>query len=318
MELSFCIVNTNGREHLQRCLASIEANWPADIEAEVLVVDNASDDGSADAARAFAAAHPELGTRFRLIENARRLGKADNDSTLLSEASGEYALLLNEDSEILPGCAEALLGALRADPAAAAAGAQLLGPDGSRSACAWRLPGVATALAQATFTHRLFVTQSGTTAREVGWVQSAAMLVRRDAAAQVGYLDSAFFVYSDETDFCKRLHDAGWRILFSPEAEAIHHEQLTTDTAQGSRRAVEFHRNRDLYMRKHHSPLAAWFVRALTAWNYAARTAVALVLPGRAASRYWLHARLAIRPQGEGVREVAAAHNAQLDRERSV
>ena len=87
--------------------------------------------------------------------------------------------------------------------------------------------------------------------REVGWVQSSAMLVRREAAEQVGWLDGDFFVYSDETDFCKRLRDAGWRILFVPGARAVHHDQLGTDAAAMSRRIVEFHRNRDLYFRKH-------------------------------------------------------------------
>ncbi len=107
------------------------------------------------------------------------------------------------------------------------------------------------------------------------------MLVRREAAEQVGYLDPAFFVYSDETDFQKRLGDAGWEILFVPDALAVHHEQLTFDRSAGERRVVEFHRNRDLYMRKHHGAAAALAVRLLTAWNYAVRTVVAAVVPGQ-------------------------------------
>ena len=99
-------------------------------------------------------------------------------------------------------------------------------------------------------------------------MQSSAMLVRRSAAEEVGWLDPAFFVYSDETDFEKRLRDAGWRILLVPEARAIHHEQLSTGGVP-ERRIVEFHRNRDLYMRKHHSTPEAWVVRVLTAFTYA-------------------------------------------------
>ena len=91
----------------------------------------------------------------------------------------------------------------------------------------------------------------------MGWAQSSAMLVRRSAAEEVGWLDPAFFVYSDETDFCKRLHDAGWDRLHVPGARAVHHDQLTTDVAQARPRIVEFHRNRDLYMRKHHGSGAA-------------------------------------------------------------
>ena len=89
--------------------------------------------------------------------------------------------------------------------------------------------------------------------RRVDWAQSSALLVRREAAAAVGYLDPDFFVYYDECDFCKRLADAGHPTLFVPAAEAVHHDQLSTDLAAGLPRIVEFHRNRDLYMRKHHS-----------------------------------------------------------------
>ena len=260
MDLSLCIVNTNGREHVLRCLAAIRPNLPDGGTPEVLLLDNASDDGSADAVRAWNEGPDGLGGALRVIAQKRREGKALNDTRLLREARGELCLLLNEDSELRPGAVEALAVALAANPHAAVAGAQLLAPDGARSACAWRLPGVGTALAQALFLHRLLVTQSGRgpEVREVGWVQSSAMLVRRSAAEQVGYLDPAFFVYSDETDFCKRLADAGWSILHVPDALAVHHEQLTFDRSAGQPRVVEFHRNRDLYMRKHHGSAARW------------------------------------------------------------
>lgn len=312
VELSYCVVNTNGRELLVRCLDAIRATAPADGEWEIIVLDNASDDGSADAVRAWARGAGEVGKRLRLFARDRRAGKAENDSLLLREAEGEFCLLLNEDAELLPGAPEALLEALRGDPGAAAAGAQLLGPDGSPSACAWRLPGVSTALAQALFVHKRFVTQSGggPDTRAVGWVQSSAMLVRRSAAVQVEFLDPAFFVYSDETDFCKRLSDAGWRILHVPAARAIHHEQLTYDRTAGERRVVEFHRNRDLYMRKHHGPATAAAVRALTAVSYLPRALVALVLPGHDPRWYWLHARKAWSPSGEGIREAVEARSA--------
>ncbi|MEO8091851.1 MAG: glycosyltransferase, partial [bacterium] len=256
MRLSYCVVNTNGREDLLAGLEAIRATHPPSLGAEVLVLDNASDDGSADAVRAWVGGAGEVGARVRLIERDRRAGKAENDTLLLRESRGELCLLLNEDSELREGAAGALVAALDANPGAAAAGAQLLAPDGSHLACAWRLPGLGTALAQALFLHRALVTQSGgSQTREVGWVQSAAMLVRRDAAARVGYLDPRFFVYSDETDFCKRLRDAGFEILFVPAARAVHHEQLASDRSAGRRRVTEFHRGRDVYMRKHHGPV---------------------------------------------------------------
>lgn len=298
--LSYCVVNTNGREYLLACLEAIERTHPAGVGREILVLDNASEDGSAEAVR-------KLGREIRLIALERRTGKAENDSTLMREARGRYCLLLNEDSELRPGAAAALIAALDADPEAAAAAAQLLDPAGHAVPCAWRFPGVVTAAAGALFLHRWLTVQSrGGEPRRVDWAQSSALLVRREAAEQVGYMDPDFFVYYDECDFAKRLADAGWRSLFVPGAEAIHHDQLSTDLARGLPRIVEFHRNRDLYMRKHHGRLAALAVRLLTAWSYAARALAATVLPNQPAQIYLAHARQALFPgRGESLRDRA-------------
>ncbi|MGH2951068.1 MAG: glycosyltransferase family 2 protein [Solirubrobacterales bacterium] len=314
MELSYCVVNTDGGEHLLACLDAIERTDPESVDSELLVLDNASDDGSADAVRDWAQRAGRLGPGLRLIARDRRAGKAENDSRLLREARGPLCLLLNEDAELQPGAIEGLIEALSADPAAGAAGAQLVDPAGTELACAWRLPGIGSALASALFLHRALVTQSGgSSTRVVGWAQSAAMLVRREASEQVGYLDPAFFVYSDETDFCKRLADTGWHTLHVPEARAVHHEQLASDQHAFERRVVEFHRGRDLYMRKHHSAAAALLHRVLSAWAYLPRALAALVLPGHDPRRYLLHARAALRPwRYEGLREAAMARNRRL------
>ncbi|HVR04688.1 MAG TPA: glycosyltransferase [Solirubrobacteraceae bacterium] len=322
VEISFCVVNTSQRALLLRGLDAIareRAILP--FATEVLVLDNGSRDGSAQAARE----HPAVDELIALPE---RRGKALNDSELLRRARGRYALLLNEDSELLPSAVAALHAALEAHRDAACAGAALVRPAGCAplrtgdadkhssapnvvpQASAWRFPTPLTALAGALFLHRLLVVQSrGTRTREVDWCQSAALLVRREAAAQVGYLDPDFFVYSDEVDFARRLRDAGWRSLWVPGAVAVHHEQLSTDTVP-ERRIVEMTRNRDLYMRKHHSAAAARTVRWLTAWAYAVRALVALALPGHSPARYWRHVTASLRPaRGEGLREAAAAYN---------
>lgn len=296
--LSYCVVNTNGREHLLACLDAIERAHPAGVEREVLVLDNASEDGSAAAVRA-------RGGDVELIELRRRAGKAENDSTLMRRARGRYCLLLNEDSELRPGSVAALLAALEADPRAAAATPRLLDSGGAPVPCAWRFPGVGTAAIGALFLHRRLTVQSrGESTRRVDWAQSSALLVRREAAAQVGYMDPGFFVYYDECDFAKRLAAAGWHSLFVPAAEAIHHDQLSTDLGAGLPRIVEFHRNRDLYMRKHHGRAAALAVRVLTAWAYAARALAALLLPGRSPAVMWAHARQALLPRrGRSIRD---------------
>ncbi|HEX4730024.1 MAG TPA: glycosyltransferase [Solirubrobacterales bacterium] len=301
-ELSYCVVNTDGKEFLLSCLSALEGSHPPGAEREILVLDNASTDGSADAVRA-------LGGDIELIEQPRRTGKAANDSLLMERARGKYCLLLNEDSELRPGAAAVLIAALEADPAAAAATPQLLDSNGSPTPCAWRFPGVGTALAGALFLHRwLTVESTGKATRRVDWAQSSALLVRREAAAQVDFMDPDFFVYYDECDFAKRLAEAGWHELFVPGAAAVHHDQLSTDLAAGLPRIVEFHRNRDLYMRKHHGRAAALAVRVLTAWSYAARALAATVIPGQPAEIYRAHARQALFPaRGTGLRERAEA-----------
>jgi GT2 family glycosyltransferase len=299
--LSYCVVNTNGREYLLACLAAIERAHPDGVEREVLVLDNASEDGSAQAVR-------ELGGDVRLIALERRTGKAENDSTLMREARGKYCLLLNEDSELRPGAVEALLEVMEREPKAAAATPRLLDSDGKPVPCAWRFPGLGTALAGALFLHRWLTVQSkGSGVRSVDWAQSSALMVRREAAAQVGYMDPEFFVYYDECDFAKRLREAGWHSLYVPAAEAVHHDQLSTDLAKGLPRIVEFHRNRNLYMRKHHGRGAAMAVRVLTAWSYAARAIAATLLPNQPAPVYWAHARQALFPnRGESLRDRAS------------
>ncbi len=339
IELSYCVVNTSQRALLLRGLDAIaRERAEAPFATEVLVLDNGSRDGSAQAARS----HPVVDETIALGE---RRGKARNDSELLARARGRYALLLNEDAELLPGATVALHAALEAAPGAACAGAQLLRPNGaggvggvsgaggaggaggsggaggaggsaSPQPCAWRFPTVSTALAGALLLHRLYTVQSrGPRTREVDWCQSSALLVRREAAAQVGYLDPDFFVYSDEVDFARRLRDAGWRSLYVPAARAVHHEQLASDATAARPRIVEMARNRDLYMRKHHSYAAALAVRLLTAWSYALRTLAAAVLPGRSPRRYWTHVVATLLPRrGEGLREAAERYNAQMSR----
>jgi N-acetylglucosaminyl-diphospho-decaprenol L-rhamnosyltransferase len=304
IELTFCVVNTSQRELLLRGLDAIARERESlPFATEVLVLDNGSRDGSVEAARAHLAAD-------EVIALPERRGKALNDSELLRRARGCYALLLNEDSELLGGATLALYEALEEHPDSACAGAALRRPDGSSQPSAWAFPTVATAFAGALFLHGFFTVQSkGDQIREVDWCQSAALLVRRSAAEQVGYLDPDFFVYSDEVDFARRLRDVSWYSVYVPAAVAIHHEQLSTDVVP-ERRIVEMSRNRDFYMRKHHSPTAARAVRWLTAWTYALRALAALALPGHSPRRYWRHVTATLHPErGEGLREAAAEYN---------
>ena len=248
-----------------------------------------------------------------LIALAQRRGKALNDSELLRRARGRYALLLNEDSELLPGATLALWQALDDDPRAACAGARLLRPDGTAQASAWRFPTPLTALAGALFLHRLLdraEQRRRAPARSTGASRRRCSCGAR-RPQQVGYLDPDFFVYSDEVDFARRLRDAGWRSVYVPAARRRSTTSSSRPARVPERRIVELARNRDLYMRKHHSPRPRWAVRWLTAWAYArARARGARAARARSPRRYWRHVTATLQPErGEGLREAAERYN---------
>jgi N-acetylglucosaminyl-diphospho-decaprenol L-rhamnosyltransferase len=214
VELSYCVVNTEQRQLLSYCLDAI-ARERATVEfaTETLVLDNASWDGSAEAARS----HP-VTTDVIALEVRRSRG--ENASDLLRRARGRFCLLLDEDSELEPGATVALHAALAAAHDAAAAGATLVTPDGAQQPSAWRFPSIATKLFSLVGLRRRLVVQShGPRIRDVDWAPAAALLVRRDAASRVEWIGF------DEVDFCRRLHASGWRVLYVPEARAVHHDQ---------------------------------------------------------------------------------------------
>ena len=226
----------------------------------MLVLDNASGDGSAEAVREWNAGPEGLGERLRLIALDRRRGKAENDSRAPRRGAGRVVPAPERGLRASPRApSRRLLAAVEGEPEGR--GGRGAAPGRGRLALGMRVapsrrrhgprPG---ALPPPRLRHP--ERRAPRPARSAGCSRrrcSSAARRRRE----VGYLDPDFFVYSDETDFQKRLHDAGWEVLYVPGAEAVHHEQLTNDRVAGRRRLVEFHRNRDLYMRKHHGAASA-------------------------------------------------------------
>jgi len=263
VELTYCVVSNEQRPLLRYCLDAIARERAAvPFATEVLVLDNASADGSAEAAHA----HPATTT---LIAVDQRRSRAQNQTHLMREASGRFCLLLNEDSELEPGATASLHDALAADERAAAAAATLVDPDGSPLPSAWRFPGVGAALLGVVGLHARRVVQSrGGNVRAVDWAPPAALLVRRAAAEAVGWLDPELHESDDGPDFGKRLHDAGWNVLYVPEARAVHH---------GAREPAPADRQHDRYMRKHHSAASRSLVHWLTATRNASGAAASVV-----------------------------------------
>jgi len=211
VELTYCVINTERRQLLRYSLDAIaRERATVDFETETLVLDNASRDGSAGAARDHAATSA-------VIALERRRALARTASELLLRARGRFCLLLDEDSELEPGATAALHGALAARDEAAAAGATLVSPGGDRLPSAWRFPGPTTAILSR-LRRRLAAQSHGNEVRPVDWAPASALLVRRSAAEQVGWLEDG------EIAFCRRLDRAGWEVLYVPEARAVRHE----------------------------------------------------------------------------------------------
>ena len=250
-ELAVVIVNYNAGEYLGRCLASIDANR-GDLATDVLVIDNASRDGSHEAA---AIAHPWA----RLIANPdnRGLSAAWNQGILETEAP--YVLLLNPDAELWRGTLADYVRVAREHPTAGIVGPLVRNPDGTVYPSGRPFPGVTDAVGHAflggvapgnRFTRRYHLDGwDRTTEREVDWVSGCCMLLPRVVFEAVGPFDEAFFLYGEELDMATRLRHAGWRVVFTPEVEVIHEIGVSTGR---SRRTLLLHSGSIYrYYRKH-------------------------------------------------------------------
>jgi len=291
-DVSISLISANSRELLLACLESLHG-----VEAEVVVLDNASVDGSAAAVR-------ERFPAVRVIEQGCRAGFGANNNTVIRATSGRYVFLLNADTTSDNWGLDRMVAHLDANPGVAALGPRLVYPDGRRQASAWRFPtpGVA-ARGLVTLGRRGVVQSTGSVTRDVAWATGAALLVRREALDEVGVFDERFFMYSEETDLCLRLRRGGWRIQYFPGVTVVHHQPWSSSGIP-ERRINEMWRGRHRYWSKHHSALGARIAALCTGAQYAAR-ALFRARDRDFAGRMRLHARDAIRVQGPGLRELA-------------
>jgi GT2 family glycosyltransferase len=265
-EITVVIVSWNCREYLRGCLNSLALN-AGRFTADIVVVDNGSVDGTQDLVRT---SYPHV----RLHDSGRNLGFAAANNIALKESRGEFVLLLNPDTEVLPGALDALVQCLDQHRMAWAVGPSLLNTDRSPQRTGVRFPSLGNLVVEALFLDRLFpktrlfgshraLFADPHQARKVDYVQGSCLLVRREPVLQeAGLLDEGFFMYFEETDWCYRIRQSGGEVWICPDARVVHHgggEEGHYD----ERRVVFYHQSLLRFTRKYFSMPARFAVRVI-------------------------------------------------------
>ena len=272
MDLSIIIVNFNGGSLVETCIATIYENPPSG-EFEVIVIDNASTDESFERVR-------ERFPGLICQANDANVGLALAFNDGLRLARGRYLMSLDNDTRILPGAFDVLLGVMDADPSIGIAGSMLHNPDMSLQRTFRRRPSWVNAI----FGRRSLITRlwpsnplsskylmneqvDSEDPFEVDWVSTAALAISRRAFETAGGLDEDFFVYWVDADWCARVKTAEFKILAVPASHIIHDENLKArrNDRRSARMIKDFHRGAYLYYRKNHA-MARLHPMALVAW----------------------------------------------------
>jgi len=268
MDLSVIIVSYNTRDLLRACLTSVVSTLSSGLDHEVLVVDNASADGSAAMARD---AFPQV----RLLINKKNRGVAAAGNQALGQSGGRHAILLNPDTVVRRGAFVKMVKFLDENPQVGVVGPKLVYPDGGFQHSAFTFPTLPMIfLDYFPLSHRLINSRLNGRYSRVLYEEGepfpidhplgAGLMVRRRVMGEVGLLDEGFFMYCEEIDWCIRIKKADWQIYCHPQAEITHYVGQST-TQFGDEMFVELHKSRYRVYRKHYSwrfrRMARWLVR---------------------------------------------------------
>lgn len=251
-DLSVIIVNWNTRDLLLRCLKDLGPAL-AGLSHEIWCVDNGSQDGSVEAVQSH---FPQV----KVIANQENLGYAKAVNQAIAKAAGRYILLLNTDASPRGDALYHLFTFLEGHPEAAAAGGQLLNVDGSRQNSIANFPSLATELLNKFLLQIVFPQrfpgkrQDYPEPIEVESLVGACLLVRTEAVTKVGSLDEGFFFFLEETDWCYRMRQAGYKIYYVPHAKITHLQGASTRGLEAEAK-IEYHRARFRFFQKHRGPL---------------------------------------------------------------
>jgi len=277
--VSIVVVSWNTRDILRDCLKSIDES-AGPIRCEIIVVDNASADNSVEMVRRE---FPHV----RLIANAENRGFAAANNQGMAVAQGRYVLLLNSDTVVLDGAIARTVAFAEAHPEAAVVGCRVLNADRTLQPTCFMFPSVLNMLLSSTHLYKLrprsrFFGRERMTwwerddVRQVEVVDGCYMFVRRDAIEQVGLLDETFFMYGEETDWCYRFRQGGWKNLFCPEAQIIH---LGGQSSKLVKTEMVYQLRAGIlqFVKKHHGPVryraacllvSLWFTTRVPFWLF--------------------------------------------------
>jgi GT2 family glycosyltransferase len=319
-DLSILVVNWNTRDLLSQCLQSIYDTTHT-LAYRIIVVDNASTDGSQAMVR-------QRFPQVCLVENDQNVGFARANNQALAVSRGRYSLLLNSDTVVLPHAMEKMVQFADAHPDAGIVGCRLLNEDGSLQKSWASFPTLWSEVLGRNFRIRRLV-ERNPLVYEVDWVGGACMLVRPGAVDEVGLLDVSFFMYSEETDWCFRMRQRGWKVYYLADAEIVH-----LGGGSASRRnvaqLVRLYENKIRFFYKHYGAWQAeWLRYGLLAANALGMARRALAWPLYVQERSEIRHRLAAQwrlirhisrgqsagfVQENGNRVAAATHRASLRR----
>lgn len=268
--LDIAIVSWNTRDVLANCLQSVYTTARG-VSCQVIVVDNASSDGSPQMVR-------ERFPQARLIENRENVGFARANNQAIAASDSEFVLLLNSDTLVQPNALKLLVAFMCYESSAGVVGAYVLNPDSTLQASFGKFPTLASESIKAwgLEARQPFVRWFGPAqpfsaeSVETDWVIGAAMMLRREAVNQVGLLDENYFMYSEEIDLAYRIKKAGWQNFVVRDARIIHLGGQSTRRMPASMKA-ELFRSKTRYFEKHHGRMAAAWVRTMFATSTLAK-----------------------------------------------
>ncbi len=247
--ISIVIVNWNTRDLLFDLLSSLQEYSPA-AGFEILVVDNASTDGSQEMVA-------ECFPIVKLLANHTNGGFARGVNEAIWQSSGRYILLLNTDIVVLEGTIDAQIAFMESDPQCGICGGQLLNHDQLPGLSYGYFPGIRSLLTEIGF-HRLagkaslgcIPSPGQSEPLEVDYVSGADLMIRRQVIEQIGLLDERFFLYCEETDWCYRASQAGWKVYYVPTVRYIH--LGSASFGEELHRQEQLHNSLNLFLRKHY------------------------------------------------------------------